>query len=58
MRSIYFAFFIRTGIFSHKLKNTIRQKIDRSHIKTMSVVAPEWEGYTNKDGTGCLLGYH
>lgn len=25
---------------------------DRSHIKTMSVVAPEWEDYTNKDGTG------
>lgn len=26
--------------------------IDRAHIKTISVVAPVWEGYTNKDGTG------
>jgi len=24
----------------------------REHIKSMSVVAPEWEGYTHKDGSG------
>ena len=26
--------------------------IKRAYIKSMSVVAPEWEGYTNKDGSG------
>ncbi|MFT7110628.1 MAG: polar amino acid transport system substrate-binding protein [Psychrobacter glaciei] len=26
--------------------------IDRAHIKTISIVAPVWEGYTNQDGTG------
>jgi len=27
-------------------------QFQRQHIKSMSVVAPAWEGYTNKDGTG------
>lgn len=27
-------------------------QFERQHIKSMSVVAPEWEGYTNADGTG------
>ncbi len=27
-------------------------QFQRQHIKVMSVVAPVWEGYTNKDGTG------
>jgi polar amino acid transport system substrate-binding protein len=26
--------------------------VNRSQIKTISIVAPVWEGYTNKDGTG------
>ncbi len=27
-------------------------QFQRQHIKSMTVVAPEWKGYTNKDGSG------
>ena len=51
MRFLYFAFLLALTFFTQADEYN-SAKFDRAHIKTMSVVAPEWEGYTNKDGTG------
>jgi polar amino acid transport system substrate-binding protein len=45
-------FFIFMACFNLQAEEYNSAVVDRSHIKTISIVAPVWEGYTNKDGTG------
>ena len=38
--------------FSVQAENTSTGLYDQKHIKSISIVAPEWEGFTNRDGSG------
>jgi len=52
MRLLTLLCLISLSIFSYAQKNDDASTIKREHIKSISVVAPVWSGYTNTDGTG------
>lgn len=40
------------SLFSYSVSANEASSIKREHIKSISIVAPVWEGYTNTDGSG------